>query len=89
MEAKPVPKWVWMRYARLWKACRDRPFTFKEAKKILKFDDNSAISVMFLELRRAGWISIELNQEDARMRIYTLALPNQIVEAVKHDTQKH
>ena len=32
----PIPKWVWKRYALLWKKFKDEPFTFEEARKELK-----------------------------------------------------
>lgn len=86
---KAIPKWVWNRYALLWNRYKDKSFTYKEAEKVLKHDDKPTISVMVLELRKAGWLNVELSKEDTRMRIYTLAPPNSVVEAVTYDTKKN
>ena len=77
----PIPKWVWKRYALLWKKFEDKPFTFEQAKKELKFLDRNVISVMFNELKTAGWIVVSLDEEDSRKRVYTLVNPIQIVES--------
>ena len=86
---KAIPKWVWNRYSLLWKKFKDKPFTYKEAEKVLKYDDKTAISVTFLELRRAGWLSVELSKEDTRKRLYKLTPPAIVVEAVSYDTQRN
>ena len=83
-----TPKWVWNRYALLWKKFKDKQFTYEEAEKVLKFDDKSAISVTFMELRKSGWLSVVLSQEDARKRIYTLSNPTKIIEEVEYVIKK-
>lgn len=83
----PVPKWVWRRYAKLWQKFQNNPFTFKQAQKELKHLDRNVISVMFNELKTAGWLSVNLNEQDSRERIYTLLSPITIVENVKNDTK--
>lgn len=85
---KAIPKWVWNRYSLLWKKCKDKPFTYKEAEKVLKYDDKNSISVMFLELRKAGWLNVELSKEDTRKRVYMLTPPEKVIEAVIYDTQR-
>ena len=84
-----VPKWVWKRYSKLWQKFKDKPFTFEQAQKELKHLDRNVISVMFNELKNAGWISVSLNEDDSRKRVYTLNNPMQIVENVKNDTTKN
>ena len=79
----PIPKWVWKRYALLWKKFEDKPFTFEQAKKELKFVDGNVVSVLFNELKSAGWITANLDNEDSRKRVYTLVNPVQIVEATE------
>lgn len=88
MVSNPVPKWVWKRYALLWKKFGEDTFTYPQAEKVLKFDKKSAISVMFMELRKAGWVNIELSQEDARTRTYKLTNPINVVEATVNDFKK-
>lgn len=85
----PIPKWTWKRYAILWKKFKDKPFTYKKIEEVLKYDDKSAISVMLMELRKAGWLNMELSQEDARMRIYKLNPPEQVIEETEYDIKKH
>ena len=34
-----IPKWVWNRYALLWKKFKDKQFTYQEAEKVLKYDE--------------------------------------------------
>lgn len=79
----PIPKWVWKRYALLWKKFGDKNFTFEQAKKELKFVDRNVVSVMFNELKNAGWIAVNLDEKDRRKRIYNLLNPVAIVESVK------
>jgi len=79
----PIPKWVWKRYALLWKKFKDKPFTFEEAQKELKHVDRNVVSVMFNELKNAGWISVSLGEGDSRKRVYNLSNPTLIIESVK------
>lgn len=79
----PVPKWIWKRYARLWQKFKDKPFTFDQAEKELKFLDRNVISVMFNELKNAGWLVVGLSEEDSRKRIYRLVNPIQVVEKIE------
>jgi len=85
----PIPKWVWKRYALLWKKFKDKSFTFEQAQKELKFVNKNVISVMFNELKNAGWIAVSLGEGDSRKRVYTLSHPLEIVESVKNDIKKN
>jgi len=78
-----IPKWVWKRYALLWRKFKDKPFTFEKAQKELKYVDRNVVSVMFNELKNAGWIGVSLGEGDSRKRVYNLLNPIQIVESVK------
>lgn len=84
-----IPKWVWKRYALLWKRFRDKPFTFEQAQKELKHLDRNTISVLFNELKIAGWITMSLNEMDSRKREYHLVNPIQVVENTENDFKKH
>lgn len=85
----PIPKWVWKRYALLWKKFKDKPFTFEQALKELKHVDRNVISVMFNELKTAGWIFVGLSRQDGRKRVYTLMNPLVAVESVKNDNKRN
>lgn len=85
----PIPKWVWKRYALLWKKFGDKPFTFEQAQKELKHLDRNTVSVMFNELKNAGWISVSLDEKDTRKRVYNLMNPIKVVESIEHDIKKN
>ena len=85
----PIPKWVWKRYAVIWQKFKDKPFTFEQAQKELKHLDRNLISVMFNELKNAGWIAVNLGEGDSRKRVYNLLNPFEIVESAKNDVKKN
>ena len=85
----PIPKWVWKRYAVIWQKFKDKPFTFEQAQKELKHLDRNLISVMFNELKNAGWIAVNLGEGDSRKRVYNLLNPLEIVESAKNDIKKN
>jgi len=85
----PIPKWVWKRYAVIWQKFKDKPFTFEQAQKELKHLDRNLISVMFNELKNAGWIAVNLGEGDSRKRVYNLLNPLEIVESAKNDVKKN
>ena len=72
---QPLPKWIQKRYAVLWKKFKNKEFTFEQAEKVLK--DNAGINVFFSDLRKAGWLEVNLNQDDTRTRIYKLKSPDE------------
>lgn len=80
-----IPKWVWNRYSKLWQKFKGNPFTFEQAQKELKHLDRNLISVMFNELKTAGWIAVNLGEGDSRKRVYNLLNPLEIVESAKND----
>jgi type I restriction enzyme M protein len=80
---KPLPKWIQTRYAILWNKFKDKEFTFEDAEKILK--DKSGILVFFSDLRKAGWLEVTLNFEDARKRIYRLKSPEKAIEEMSRN----
>ena len=75
----PIPKWVMVRYSRLWKKFGNNPFIYDVIEKVLKLDDNRVISVFLNELKTAGWINIELHKDDMRKRQYILKSPELVV----------
>lgn len=59
------------RYAILWSKLKSKKFSYESAKKILK-DKNTVLSVVLSELKKAGWLSVDLNPNDTRKRVYKL-----------------
>lgn len=72
---KLLSRWVMKRYLILWKKFEIKEFGFKEGASVLHkaFNDSSAItSLVFSNLRKAGWINVDLDPKDARKRVYSL-----------------
>ena len=69
----PLPKWIQVRYAALWKKFGATEFSFEKAEKVLK--DNAGINVFFSDLRKAGWVTVSLDEKDTRRRVYKLKSP--------------
>jgi len=74
-----LPKWVMVRYSKLWNEFKDKEFTFDKAVKVLK-DKEAVVSVFLSDLRKAGWIQVNLSQKERRQRVYKLKSP---AEAIK------
>jgi len=70
---KHLPEWIMKRYARLWSKFKDKEFTKEEASKLLKGD--ASLAVFLSELRKAGWMEMKMDQQDARKTIYQLKDP--------------
>ena len=71
MIRKPLPNWIELRYAMLWKQKGNKRFSFEEAVKLTK-DKKPIVSIALSEMRRAGWLKVETNEKDTRKRFYTL-----------------
>ncbi len=78
-----IPNWVLQRYAVLFRKYKNKEFTFKEAMKAIKENDKVYASMVLSELRKAGWLEIKINQNDARKRIYNLIMPEVAIENIK------
>lgn len=86
--ADAIPRWLMERYAMLLRKHKDNEFTFQEAMETIKEDDKIYMSMVLSELRKAGWLTIKINPDDARKRIYKLILPQEAIEkivALKND----
>lgn len=81
--AETIPNWLLQRYAILFRKFREKEFTFNEAMKAIKEDDKVYASMVLSELRKAGWLVIKINPDDARRRIYTLVMPEVAIENIK------
>ena len=71
MSKETAPPWLVKRYMKLWDKFNDRDFSFEDAKKTLK-EDNKFLSVVLSEMKNEGWLTLELDPEDARKRLYKL-----------------
>lgn len=71
MSKEIAPSWLVKRYMKLWDKFNDKDFSFEEAQKALK-EDNKFLSVVLSEMKKEGWLTLELDPEDARKRFYKL-----------------
>ena len=79
---KHLPEWIMERYSKLWLKFKDKEFTREQAAKVIGND--KALAVFLSELRKSGWISIRLDENDARKNIYKLKNPTiGILESIK------
>jgi len=80
---KPLPKWLTYRYSLLWKSFKNKEFDYDEAVKILKEQKERLVSVILSELKKHGWLTIKLDSEDSRKRIYTLKSPEESIKEIE------
>ena len=71
MSKETAPSWLVKRYMKLWDKFKDKDFSFEDAQKTLK-EDNKFLSVVLSEMKKEGWLTLELDPEDARKRLYKL-----------------
>lgn len=76
-----LPNWIMQRYATLWAKVQSKPFSYSDAMKILK-NDGKRLSVIISELKSRGWITAELDPEDARKRKYRLKNPEDAIHEI-------
>ena len=73
-----LPKWVMKRFLLLQQHFKNEPFDFDKACKVLRDDDQPIVSLVLSDLRKAGWLEVNINQLDARKRDYTLKPVEQV-----------
>lgn len=87
--AKAIPKWVQERYSILWKKFKDKEITYENIEKTLSIDDKNTISVFINELKKAGWIDVQLDKQDSRKRVYSLLSPNEAMGEIESVIERH
>ncbi len=75
----PLPRWLMLRYARLWRTFGESEFTFRQAGSALS-EDPHRVSVILSELKKRGWLTVSIDPADSRRRIYRLRNPIKCVE---------
>jgi type I restriction enzyme M protein len=78
-----LPKWLENKYALLLEKLKSKPFTKEEAEGILQTSDvdkMKGVAVVLSELRKAGWLEVESDPDDARKRVYHLKTKNEIIK---------
>jgi len=77
---KPMPKWLMHRYSLLWRTFGSKKFYFGDALKGLKEKKERLVSVILSEIKKHGWLTLGLDPEDSRKRIYKLKSPEEAVK---------
>ena len=78
---QPLPKWIMKRYAILWNKFRGKDFNFQKIAHFLK-ENEGRISVMLSDLKKYGWLEVNLDQKDSRKRLYRLKSPEEAIRGV-------
>lgn len=88
--AKLLPKWVMKRYLLLWKSFGSKEFDYEQACKTLSTleDSKQIVSIVLSELKRANWVDVSLNNEDARKRNYQLKPYEAVFESIISELNK-
>ena len=76
---QPLPKWEMKHYSTLWKKHKKKEFNYDDVCKLLK-EKKEVISVFLSDLKKSGWLSVNLNPKDSRKRIYKLKSPEDAVK---------
>lgn len=78
-----LPKWLEERHTKLWGKFGNSNFRMDESVEFLKEDigvEKEEVAVVLSELRKAGWVKVELDPDDARKRIYKLRSKEDIIK---------
>jgi len=85
IKSKPVPKWILMRYAKLWRIFGTNYFNKKDAVEALTENNihlskrKALISVVLSDLKKAGWLTMMIDPVDGRCNISRLRDPVDII----------
>ena len=75
----PMPKWLTKRYAVLWNELEDKKFNFDDAKEKLNEEKDKRLSVILSDIKKNGWLEVELDPKNSRKRLYKLKSPKQVM----------
>ena len=75
MNAQLIPKWLFAKYAQLYQQFKADTFELEDiSHKPAKITKD-----IIFALRKAGWLKSDFDEEDRRLRNYTLVDPTEIV----------
>ena len=86
-----LPKWLRNRYSLLWNSFQGKEFHREDATRLLdekNKDDEKTTGAVLSELKKAGWLEIKLDPEDARKSLYQLKAESEIIRSVLSIGQK-
>lgn len=82
-----LPKWLTRRYLLLWSKFKDRGFGYNEAQKLLG-DKDEVLSVALSNLKKAGYLTIQIDPNDSRKRIYRLEEPEKMLNKTINEIKR-
>ena len=80
MKVDPLPKWIMIKDALLWRTFQEREFSYKNVSELFKGENINVIRTMISQLRRNGWLTVALDQKDSRKRVYKLRPLQDVLE---------
>lgn len=80
--AEPIPKWLFLRYVKIWAEKKNDRFDYDEVRRLLNEKDDRTLSVILSDLRKSGWLEIALDPNNARKRTYKLKHIQDIIEEI-------
>ncbi len=85
MTQSKLPNWLENKYSILWDKFKGFTFRMEDAEKILQrgdVDKVQGVAVVLSEFRKAGWIIVEPDPQDARKSIYQLKSKDDIIRSI-------
>ena len=79
---EPLPRWIMKRYSILWSKFKEKEFTHKQARDVLKEKDERVVSLFLSDLKKYGWLEVRLDPNDSRIRLYKLKCPEEAVKEI-------
>ena len=76
-----LEKWIMRRHTQLWSSMKNKGFSLQEASKILQ-ESPQVTAVILSRLRKAGWISAEIDAVDYRRTVYHLISPEEVINKI-------
>jgi hypothetical protein len=84
----PLPKWLQYRFAILYAKHKDKSFTQEQAERDLGLP-RATVRVVLSEIRRAGWLDVEMGSDDIRKFTYVLKNPETICRNIGRQAIKN
>ena len=79
---EPVPRWIMIKYALLWRSFKGNAFDHTQATALL---GDKLVSVTLSILKKRGWLTISLHPKDSRKRLYTLKSPEAAIGEMSNE----
>lgn len=85
---EPIPKWLQIKFAQLWRTFEGKEFTMVECQEALGEKKREVVAVILSRLRSMGWIEVKPDEEDNRRKTYRLFSPELILRTIETKEEK-